>query len=86
MPGVFDNDPAARPVMILVVADDMVRSCVVENRPSEEPDALALLLARDVVAAVGQAGTTPSHVSIRHESLVEPLARALDAHGIGVQF
>jgi hypothetical protein len=82
MPGTFDNDPAARPVLVMVVAGGFVLSCDLENRPSEEPEALAELLARAILAAVDETGVVPSHVAIRHASLVEPLAGALEGRRI----
>ena len=85
MPGSFADDPAARPVMVMVVAGGFVLSCQLENRPSEEPEALAALLARDIVAAIEQTGVTPPRVCIRQALLVEPLLRALGPTRIAVQ-
>ena len=84
VPGSVNDDPAARLATVLVVAPPFVLACNTENRPSAEPDALAQLIAREVMAAAENAGVTPAHVSIRHQTLVAPLTSALSRQGIGV--
>ena len=84
VPATFADDAAARPSAILVVAPPFVIGSEVVNRPSAEPDELAELLARQVLAAMENTGATPTHVSIRHPALIEPLERSLGPHGIDV--
>ncbi|HEY5492647.1 MAG TPA: SEC-C domain-containing protein [Gemmatimonadaceae bacterium] len=82
LPSSFENDLAARPAVILVVAPPFVLGSEVVSRPGAEPDELAVLLARQVLAAVDSAGVTPTRVAIRYPALVEPLGRELLSHGI----
>ncbi len=84
IPSSFENDPAARPAVILVAAPPFVLGCEVVSRPSAEPDEIAALLAQQVLVAVKDAGTNPTNVAIRYPALVVPLGRALMAHGIRV--
>ncbi len=85
LPGVFDDDPQARPVILMVVANGFVVSTEIVNRPSEEPDVLASLLAREILVAAQKSGVVPTHISIRHAALHEPLSRLLDTHGFAVR-
>ena len=84
VPGLLKDDPAARLATIFVVAPPFVLGCETVNRPSAEPAELAEIMAREVLAAVENAGVTPTHVSIRHSTLVEPMAKALTPRGIRV--
>lgn len=84
LPSSFEDDPTARPAVILVAAPPFVLGCEVVSRPSAEPDELAVLLAQQVLAAAERAGTAPTMVAVRYESLVEPLRRKLLPYGIGV--
>lgn len=84
VPARFQDDPAARTVVVLLVVDGMVLACPMENRPLEEPDVLAGLLAREVVQAVADTGVRPPRVSIRQPSLEGPLRALLVPHGIAV--
>lgn len=71
-------------MVVLLVADGLVLACPMENRPLEEPDVLAGLLAREVVQAVADTGVRPPRVSIRQPSLEGPLRALLAPHGIAV--
>ena len=84
VPGLLKDDPAARLATIFVVAPPFVLGCETVNRPSAEPAELGEAMAREVLAAVENSGVTPTHVSIRHSTLVEPIAKALIPHGIRV--
>jgi hypothetical protein len=84
VPATFADDRAARPAAILVCAPPFVLGCEVVSRPPAEPAELAELLARQVLATAENTGATPAHVSIRHRTLIDPLARALVPHGISV--
>jgi hypothetical protein len=85
IPSALDNDPAARMTAVLVVSDGLVLGVNVESHPPSEPDEIAALLEREIMAAAGNAGCMPDRVSVRHVSLVEPLARALTTRGIVVE-
>lgn len=84
VPAMLADDPAARPAALLVMAPPFVLACEFVDHPSAEPDELAVLLARHVLAARERAGVAPTQVAIRHLSLVEPLGRLLAEHGIAV--
>ncbi len=84
VPAMLADDPAARPAALLVMAPPFMLACEFVDRPSAEPDELAVLLARHVLAAQERAGVAPTHVAIRHLSLVEPLSRLLAEHGIAL--
>ncbi len=84
VPGLINNDPAARLAIVFVVAPPFVLACETVNRPSAEPGELAAMMAREVLGAVENSGVAPTHVSIRQPTLLKPLADALIPHGIGV--
>ena len=85
IPGALDDDPAARMTAVLVVSDGLVLGVNVESHPPAEPDDIAALLEREIMSAAGNAGCMPDRVSVRHASLVEPLARAFATRGIVVE-
>ncbi len=84
VPGLLNDDPAARLAAIFVVAPPFVLECNTVNRPSAEPDELGAMMAQEVLAAVEHSGVSPTHVAIRHATLMKPIADALVPHGIGV--
>jgi len=84
VPVTLADDPAARSAAILVVAPPFVIACEMVDRPSAEPDELAVLLARHLMAAQEHATVAPTHVAIRHADLAEPLRRLLAEQGIAV--
>jgi hypothetical protein len=84
VPATFADNAAARPAAVLVVASGRVLGCEIVDRPSAEPDELASLLVRHVLAASERAGVAPTRVSIRHLELEEPMQPLLAAHGVAV--
>jgi len=84
MPGLINDDPAARLAAIFVVAPPFVLACETVNRPSAEPEELAALMAHELLTVIQETGLSPTHVSIRHASLMTPIADVLIPHGVGV--
>ncbi len=84
VPGTIDNDAAARTVLVMLVVGGFVVAAEMENRPSEEPHALAALMAREIVAALERTAAAPPQVFLRHATLADPLQELLQPHGIRV--
>ena len=85
-PGRFDNDPAARPVVVMLVAGGFVLSAELANRPPEEPEALAALMAKEVHRAIDATGVVPPQVHVRQQTLATPLRLQLRVpHRIAVR-
>jgi hypothetical protein len=85
-PGSFDDDPAARPVVVMLVAGGFVLSVEMANRPPEEPEALAALMAHEVQRAIEATGVVPPEVDVRQPALAPPLRSQLRTpHRIAVR-
>ena len=78
------DDPAARPVGILIAAGGfVVHAQMVGNAPAE-PAELAPIVVATIADAMQLSGRRPARVHVRHESVARELAPLLDAHGISV--
>lgn len=84
-PGRFGDDATARAVMVMLVTGGFVVSAEMANRPPEEPDALAALMAHEVQRTIEATGVVPPHVHVRQATLAPPLRDRLRAHRIGVR-
>jgi hypothetical protein len=81
----FGDDPAARPVVVIVVAGGLVLHADIVSRPSAEPKHLAARLAAALAAAMEATGRAPATVEVRYDVLATALRRMLAARRIKVR-
>ena len=79
------DDPTARPVGTLVVADGFVVHVDLEPHPSSELAQVADLLARGVRSAMADLARRPSAVLVRDATVATMVARLLEPEGISVR-
>lgn len=84
-PGEITDDPAARPVAVLVGSGPIVVHANVWPNAPAEPDKLALLLDREVQQAVESLGRAPRRVDTRFRDLTAALGPLLSPRGIDVR-
>ncbi len=79
MPARIENDPAARPGVLLVVSagSGFVVHNAVLDRPSPEPEPMAEELVRGLIVACNRAGGMPHRVRVRYPELVPHVARGV---------
>jgi hypothetical protein len=77
VPAAFENDPAARPAGLLVVADGLVIGHDILDRPSAEPEELAQTLLDGLARAAAQVGGWPARVEVRELVVADELERLL---------
>jgi hypothetical protein len=82
---VFDDDPAARPGAVLVVAHGLVLYTELLRRPPSEHDELAAEMARQVAKAGERLGVAPRRVVVRHAAVAELLGERLAELGVEVE-
>ena len=81
----FDDDPAARPTLLLVVANGFILAGDIVSHPSAVPARIAETLAGGIRAATASAGRSPSVVHVRHRTVAEKLGELLASAGITVR-
>ncbi len=84
VPARFTNDPAARAAITLVVSGDRIVYANVLNRPPAEQAELARILAKELDAAIANAGRTPRRIHVRHVSVARALRSRMRRRGIGI--
>ncbi|MGQ0643122.1 MAG: DUF7309 domain-containing protein [Gemmatimonadaceae bacterium] len=84
-PARFADDPAARPVAVLVGSGPIVVHVKLLNNPPAEPHELAAILAREVDAAIAALQRAPRRIDVRHASVAEALQPLLQPRGIAVR-
>jgi len=84
-PSRFMDDPAARPVAIVVGSGPFVVHARLLNRAPAEPDDLARVLAAEIAVAIDVAGQLPVRIDVRHASMAAALRPLLLPRGINVR-
>lgn len=84
LPASFDDDPAARPGVLSVVAGGFVLYSDVLRRPSPETKELARELERGIREAAGALGSYPEEIVVRHAEIGAELERLLVGKGIEI--
>lgn len=83
-PGRYGDDPAARPVVVMLVTGGFIVSTELANRPPEEPEALATLMLREVERTIDATGVVPPALYVRQPTLAEPLRALLRRRSLAV--
>lgn len=81
----LDDDPSARPAMLLVMSADVIIHGDMVSHPPSEYDAIAALLESAIDAAIAASNVVPTELQLRYGELAIPLAARLDARGIAVR-
>lgn len=81
----FQDDPEARPAVVLVMAGEVVLHADVVRRPPAEPEELAGLMEAAVVASAARVGVLPRRLRVRHRELVAPLSGLLAPREVQVR-
>ncbi|MGQ0540028.1 MAG: SEC-C domain-containing protein [Gemmatimonadaceae bacterium] len=84
-PARYADDPAARPVAVLVGSGPLVVHCKTLRTAPAEPDELARVLAHEVDVAIGAAQRAPRRIDVRHASIADALRPLLQTRGITVR-
>lgn len=77
----FDDEPAARPAVTLIVSDDLVLAVDIVAKPPAEHDAIAAVIADEIERTASALGRRPRTVETHHPDIaagLEPLLRPLD--------
>jgi hypothetical protein len=80
----LDDDPAARPAMVLVAAGGLILHVDVVSHPPAEPAEVAVILVAALDAAQAAAARAPALVVVRHESVATALRPLLASTNIVV--
>jgi len=83
-PGRFDDNPAARPVVVMLVTGSFIVSTELANRPPEDPEALAALMWKEVERTIDATGVVPPALYLRQATLAEPLRALLRGRSLKV--
>lgn len=81
----FDDDPAARPTLLLVVADGFILAGDLVAHPGALPAQIAETLAVGIQSATTSAGQPPKVVQVRHRTVAEKLGELLVPSGVTVR-
>ncbi len=81
LPIAIDDDAAARPALLLVVADGFILTGDLVGHPSAAPEDVAGLLAGAIHAAAVSTGRSPDVVHVRHPAVAERLGALLAGSG-----
>jgi hypothetical protein len=73
----LDDDPAARPALLLVMAGGFILSGDVVSRPSSLPADVASILANGIRTAIVKAGYSPRTVQVRYPAVAKALVELL---------
>lgn len=84
IPARFTSDPAARAAIALVVSGDRIVHANVLNRPPAELPELARMMAKELDAAIVNAGRAPRRIHVRHVPFAKALRSRVRRRGIGV--
>lgn len=85
VPSRFDDDPSARPVMLMVLAGDVVLHGDIVAHPPSEYDDIAALLESAIDAAIEASHVSPTIVELRFKEIAAPLATRLQSRSISVR-
>jgi hypothetical protein len=81
----FEEPEAQRPVLVLVMAGDIIVHQDIRGRLAGETTSVAAALERAVVAAARSAGVFPERVRVRHAEVAETLRPLLRARDVAVE-
>ncbi len=84
-PSRFDDDPSARPVILMVLAGDVVLHGDIIAHPPSEYDDIAALLESAIDAAIEASRVSPTMVELRFREITAPLATRLQSRSISVR-
>ncbi len=77
MPARFEDDPDARPAVVMVTADGLVISSEALACPSPEVDDIATELERGIAEAIASIGSSPAEIAVREPEVATVLAARL---------
>lgn len=81
----FDEDPTARPVVVVVMAGDVAVYTELLERLGGESEDVASLLADAIVDAADRVGAMPEGVSVRHGPVAYSLSERLAGRGVTIR-
>ena len=80
----IDDDPRARPALLLIVDAERILAGEIVSRPSADPVAIAVTLEAAIRKAIAGGGR-PKRITVRHASVAGALGERLQSEGIAVR-